>query len=131
MAKLTKALDQVSIAKQQKLSLAENAPKKPRMDQPIDGYDYKPEDHSNKGSLRKEKLRQEAQDIFDNPKLTKDQKSFQLQRMIDTEKIHQNKFKPDKQRKEYLRDRMLNKKSESEMDKRFDKYTDGEYYTKT
>lgn len=189
MAKLTKALDQVSIARQQKLSLVQNAPKKPKMDEPIDGYDYVPmdtsskgslrrdkqrddlinifdnpnlsrsekdaqiqkiveqenfhqnkfkksdgtdyveADHSNKGSLRKEKVRQQARDIVANPKLDDDTKKAQIQKLMSAEQLHQSRFNRDKLRNQYLRDKTLNKLEDKTKDQRFDKIA-GEYYTK-
>lgn len=100
-----------------------------QVEQSIEGYDYNPADHSNKGSLRREKRLEEARKINDDSKLSDEQKKFQLQRMIDEERIHQKKFEPDKQRKQYLRDNLLNKNED--LDRRFDKYTDGNYRTKT
>jgi hypothetical protein len=100
---------------------------KPPIERPIEGYDYKPEDHSNKGHLRREKLRKEANSIYESSELSQDEKKFQLQRLIDSEKIHQNKFKPDTERKNYLRDQRLGK---TDKNSQFDEYTDGTFRTK-
>lgn len=101
---------------------------KPKQD--IEGYDYKEADHSNKGSLRKEKSWKEANDIATNPKLSEAEKKFQLQQMINAERIHQNKFKPDTERKNFLRDKMLNKNQPDKLGESMEKYTDGSWRTR-
>lgn len=94
--------------------------------QEIDGYDYKSVTED-KGSLRKNKAWGEANDIAKNPDLSEAEKKFQLQQMINSERMHQNKFKPDTDRKNYLRDQRLGKTNKT---KDFEQYTDGSLRTK-
>jgi hypothetical protein len=96
----------------------------------IEGYDYVPVKEQ-KGSLRREKQRQRGQDIYNDTTLSEDQKRFRLEQLINEEKIHQNKFKPDTERKNRLRERTLGKESDEQLEQRFDKRTDGNWYTKT
>lgn len=101
--------------------------------QEITGYDYKPIEKEL--TLREKKQREKAYNVFNNPNLSEEQKKFQLQQLINEEKIHKNKFKPDKEKKQHLRDRMLNKTDDKDVKQKtvngvsFSQRTDGNLWS--
>lgn len=99
----------------------------------IEGYDYKPV-NEDKGSLRKNKIREQAKEIAYNKELTQEQKEFRLQQLANSERIHNNQFKPDQEKRRSFRERLLNKEDSNSLTKNvngvsFSRRTDGEYYS--